>query len=179
MIPLLAILVLTLASTPPTSSPATAPADAHPPLSLWISRDDTVRFTNQSDATLTILLPIDASDMGLRRVSYVWVVTDAGGAQVPRGSLARCGNVNSLRRSDFITLSSGESHTFRLADTFLGPAEEYGRLPETGTVKLVYSFDPKRRERGVPLDEDDDVADLLRTCPAVRVESNALTIERE
>ena len=163
--------MLSLTADAPATAPATAPANAHPPLSLWVGADDTVTFTNQSDELVTILLPIDGSDVGWRRVSYEWVpVVNSGGKPLPRGTTMRCGNVNALRRADFVSLDPGESYMFKRADTFLG-------RPTARQVKLVYEFDPNRPEKGVPLGPDEEVNDLLQTCPAVRVESNTLTVE--
>jgi len=104
-------------------------------------------WKNGDSRAVTLLRPLDGSECGWRKVSYTWEVT-RDGKPVQRGGYGRCGNVNLLTEADFFTLLPGKSS--EIEPGFAGPAETFFPLKDPGvyTIRMVYRFDPKGREKG-------------------------------
>lgn len=142
--------------------------------------DVTATFRNQAKGPIMILRPIDGCGAGWRVVAYEWSVTDARGRAVSRRSSGRCGNVNAIQKADLVTLANGASYDVKTAGSFLSPVAQMFDLSKPGTYKitLTYAFDPDRKERGIPLGNNEaGVDDLLKKATIVRKTSSALTIE--
>ena len=111
------------------------------------------RLRNTGKEPVTILRPIDGSDVGWRVVSYQWVITH-GDRQPPvtRRGIGRCGNVNPLVADDRVTLQPGESYS--PAGFFAQVGTYYTLAPGTYRASLAYAFDPARRDKGLPLGQN-------------------------
>ena len=56
---------------------------------------------------VTVMKPIDNSDIGWRVVKYEWIVTELTGTPLKKVPIGRCGNSNAIQISDFVRLEPG------------------------------------------------------------------------
>ena len=143
------------------------------------------RMENVGGGTLTVLLPIDACDVGRRPVRYEWHVSRLDGAPVPPQRYARCGNMNPIVRGDFAVLEEGEHVTVPVnpESSFLSSPEAFHDLSAPGTyrVQLTYSFTrPQEVHPPGPFGGGvrEDARELLRQADPLVVTSNAVTFRR-
>jgi hypothetical protein len=140
-----------------------------------------VTLKNCGKEPLLVLQPLDGSDYGWRVANYEWKVRRNGVLQEPQ-ELARCGNINSIRKADFVTLKGGESWSCKSPGSFLGEVTTWYSFTEPGKyeITLTYSFNPNRKETGIPLGKNEaGVAALLRQALVIQKTSAPLVITVE
>lgn len=134
-------------------------------------------WKNGDDRSVTLLRPLDGSECGWRKVSYAWEVT-RDGKPLQRRGYGRCGNVNPLMASDFITLLPGKSS--EIPAGFAGSVDNFFLLTEPGiySIRMIYRFDPRARDKGEGQNRvDESLKQKLETMPLMEIASNPITVE--
>jgi hypothetical protein len=134
-----------------------------------------VVLSNRGERPVNILQPIDGCDCGWRPVRYQWSVTTQG-REVERVGYARCGNVNAIEPSDFLTLRPGESFQ---PTSWIDSPDQFFDLTEPGDyqVSLTYQFDTILPKRGVVMGErTSEVSRLLAAVDVLTVRSTPITV---
>lgn len=152
-----------------------SPSDAEAVVSLHLATSTPVvkvgeplsfslRIVNSSKRSVTLVLPGDGSEDGMRTPRIRWT------PESPRRG--RCGNINCLRSDEVFTLAPGEER--ELGD-WVGRPELPG--PGTHRVAVTYENVPDLGWSGVPLGDHDEAAmERIRRSTPVRSTSNAIEV---
>jgi hypothetical protein len=130
------------------------------------------QFENHSKRGHTVMPPLDGSFVHWRYPYYDLEILDVNGVAVPRRPLARCGNVNSWKKRDFVSLAASEVFRFRI------PANPYSYELAKGQYKLRVKYTAKRslRLKGLAGDNEKGVGRLMRRVWQGVVHSNWIEI---
>lgn len=111
------------------------------------------RVQNNSKNKVLLVKVLDGSDCGIRNPLASIQVFDSEGKQV-KTLLARCGNTNILKATDFVWIKSGDRTD--LSNNWMGLNSGYFQKPGKYKVKINYSTmnDDFRRWTGGPMGPD-------------------------
>jgi len=119
-----------------------------------------VTLVNKRKETVTLVQPGDGSNCGWRTPIMGWSVikvTDGGVAkhptELPLHKGGRCGNINSLKKTEVFTLAPGKS---KEVEGWVGAPSLLD--PGTYSVVVYYSNDPDLTWKGLPLGKHDPEA---------------------
>ena len=143
-------------------------ADLHATIRSSPGQAGTSRFavtlTNKGKKPVTLVVPGDGSDAGMRTPILSWIATTGGKSAEPRG-VGRCGLTNAMEATEVFTLAPGAS---REMHEWLG---EPNVNPGTYDVKLRFRNDPKVVRNASP-----DVTKLVAGTDACDVTSNTIKV---
>jgi hypothetical protein len=130
------------------------------------------QFENHTKRGQTVMPPLDGSFVHWRYPHYDLEIVDVNGVAVPRRPLARCGNVNSWKKRDFVSLAQGEVFRFRI------PTNLYSYELAKGQYKLRVKYTAKRnlRLKGLSGDNEKGVGRLMRSVWQGEVYSNWIEV---
>jgi len=126
-------------------------------------------LTNRGETSVTLVQPGDGSECGWRTPHLKWEW--AAEVKRPTATLARCGNMNSLKAGEVFTLNPGESKVLKDWVHAMPPG------PGVYKVKVTFINDPQARFGGVELGSH-NVAEMakVRASTPLSVESNTLDV---
>ena len=107
----------------------------------------TIYVTNNSDQTVTLVHPSDASEVGWRTPIVQWSILENGNSNAhpkfpqPNRNVLRCGNVDSLKWKDVFTLDPGET---KQLEAWVPPF----RKPGSYKLQFLYENRPSLEWRG-------------------------------
>jgi len=115
------------------------------------------QLENHDNRKHTVMPPLDGSFVHWRYPYYDLEILDANGVAVPRRPLGRCGNVNSWKKRDFVSLAAGEVFRFRI------PPNGYSYELVKGRYKLRVKYTARRslRLKGLSGDNEKGVGRLV------------------
>jgi len=141
---------------------------------MWVRTQDLAYESRTQVRDLTI--PGDGSEAGWRTPVIAWSVlplhdSTQHPSRPPRDEAARCGQVNSIRRSEVFVLNPGQC---RVLDDLAGPM-----FKEPGQYRIVFYYQniPDLKPGGAPFEPHDATAlALMQKSTACLLRSNELTI---
>ena len=140
-----------------------------------------VAIKNGGDEVVKLVGSLDASDCRWRFPYCYFEIEGPEGYKPP--SIGRCGNMNTLRRQDFVDLAPGKTfNPFRSVDGYgffsaHQISEQTFTMPGEYRITFVYSTKSEDIDEWMgdsPLQEDDVLVDLWRTVPKLELRSNTL-----
>lgn len=144
--------------------------------------DIRVSIKNEGEDTVKLVGSLDASDCRWRFPHCYFEIEGPEGYKPP--SIGRCGNMNTLRKEDFVDLESGHSFDpYQSIDGhgFFGCfqlSEQTFTMPGEYKITFVYSTKSNKLEEwmGDPFPKrSEEVSELWREVPQLELRSNTVT----
>lgn len=129
-----------------------------PPQGLRLEGDGEVTlkvwFENVGDIPVVVCQPVDGCFDFERDPKYRFALLNADGKGYAEARFGRCGNVNGLRKDDFVTLQPGEKvDLFERAKGWgrFSLKQYVGLKPGPHTLTLTYTMTSENKAGGIPL----------------------------